>query len=133
MANEIALSESAAKELLARDEDQLYEMLGLRAKATESDLTKQGNLELAVTYSSHMGPMDDIRKIGKRMFNKLQTQAYGLVCGDDAEDQADRNKIFSALGIGTEAAVIALTSVLIGINKKYGSTYAGIRITGVNK
>jgi len=26
-----------------------------------------------------------------------------------------------------------MTSILIGINKKYGSTHAGIKITGVSK
>jgi hypothetical protein len=29
--------------------------------------------------------------------------------------------------------VEGLTSVLIGINKKYGSTHAGIKITGISK
>jgi hypothetical protein len=65
-------------------------------------------------YSPHMGPMEDLQNIGRSMFNKLQMQAYGLVCDKELEDKEDRNKIVVALGIGTEAAVIALTSVLIG-------------------
>jgi len=114
MATQNQLSRAAAKELLSRSPDQLYELLGVRAKATEDDLSKQGFLDPAVAYSEHMGPKEDLEKIGRRMFHKLQTQAYGLVCGKDPEDESDRNKIVTALGIGTEAAVIALTSVLIG-------------------
>jgi hypothetical protein len=35
--------------------------------------------------------------------------------------------------IENSVVIEGLTSVLIGINKKYGSTHAGIKITGVNK
>jgi predicted dinucleotide-binding enzyme len=35
--------------------------------------------------------------------------------------------------IENSVVVEGLTSVLIGINQKYGSTHAGIRITGITK
>ena len=107
------LSRPAAEELLSRDTDQLYELLGLRLKATEEDLNKQGNLEPEIEYPEHLGLMEDLQKIGRRVFNKIHTQAYTLVCGTSQEDEADRNKIIAAFGIGAEATVIALTSVLI--------------------
>jgi predicted dinucleotide-binding enzyme len=35
--------------------------------------------------------------------------------------------------IENSVVVEGMTSILIGINKKYGSTHAGIKITGVSK
>jgi len=62
-----------------------------------------------------------------------------LVTGTSKEARAETIKLVEAAGlIGWDAGPIensvvveGLTSVLIGINKKYGSTHAGIKITGV--
>lgn len=62
-----------------------------------------------------------------------------LVTGTSKEARAETLKLVEAAGLtGWDAGALensvvieGLTSVLIGINKKYGSTYAGIRITGV--
>lgn len=64
-----------------------------------------------------------------------------LVTGTGPEVRAEAIKLVEAAGlIGWDAGPIensvvveGLTSVLIGINKKYGSTHAGIKITGVKK
>lgn len=114
MATQSKLSKTAAKKLLASEPDQLYEMLGVRIKASQRDLSLQGEYDPSVVYSKHMGPMEDLQRIGRRMFNKLQIQAYKLVCGADPEDEADRNKIIDALGVSGEAAVVVLSSVLVG-------------------
>jgi len=63
-----------------------------------------------------------------------------LVTGTSKEARAEVIKLVQAAGlIGWDAGplensvvVEGLTSVLIGINKKYGSTHAGIKITGAN-
>lgn len=64
-----------------------------------------------------------------------------LVTGTGPEARAEAIKLVEAAGLtGWDAGPIensvvveGLTSVLIGINKKYGSTHAGIKITGVKK
>jgi hypothetical protein len=64
-----------------------------------------------------------------------------LVTGTSKDARAETIKLVEAAGLtGWDAGPIensvvveGLTSVLIGINKKYGSTHAGIKITGVNK
>lgn len=64
-----------------------------------------------------------------------------LVTGTGPEVRAEAIKLVEAAGLtGWDAGPIensvvveGLTSVLIGINKKYGSTHAGIKITGVKK
>jgi len=64
-----------------------------------------------------------------------------LVTGTSKDARAETVKLVEAAGLtGWDAGPIensvvveGLTSVLIGINKKYGSTHAGITITGVDK
>ena len=64
-----------------------------------------------------------------------------LVTGTSKDARADVVMLVDAAGLrGWDAGplensvvVEGLTSVLIGINKKYGSTHAGIKITGVSK
>ncbi len=64
-----------------------------------------------------------------------------LVTGSSKNARAETLKLVSAAGlIGWDAGPIensvvieGMTSVLININKQYGSTHAGIKITGVTK
>lgn len=64
-----------------------------------------------------------------------------LVTGTSKEARAEALKLVTAAGlIGWDAGPIensvvleGLTSVLLNINKQYGSTHAGIKITGVSK
>ena len=64
-----------------------------------------------------------------------------LVTGTSKDARTETIKLVEAAGLtGWDAGPIenavvveGLTSVLIGINKKYGTTHAGIKITGVNK
>jgi len=63
-----------------------------------------------------------------------------LVTGTGKEARGETIKLVQAAGLtGWDAGPIensvvveGLTSVLIGINKKYGSTHAGIKITGIH-
>jgi NADPH-dependent F420 reductase len=64
-----------------------------------------------------------------------------LVTGTTKEARSETLKLVEAAGLnGWDAGPIensvvveGLTSVLIGINRKYGSTHAGIRITGASR
>jgi len=63
-----------------------------------------------------------------------------LVCGTSKEARAEVLKLVAAAGLtGWDAGplensvvVEGMTSVLIGINKQYGGTHAGIKITGAS-
>lgn len=64
-----------------------------------------------------------------------------LVTGSSKEARAETIKLVESAGLrGWDAGPIensvvveGMTSILIGINKKYGSTHAGIKITGVKQ
>jgi NADPH-dependent F420 reductase len=70
-----------------------------------------------------------------------EVECHVLVTGTSPEVRAEALKLVEAAGLtGWDAGPIensvvveGLTSVLIHINKKYGSTHAGVTITGVQK
>lgn len=77
----------------------------------------------------------------EHLLDNAEVECDVLVTGTSKDARADVIKLVEAAGLtGWDAGplensvvVEGLTSVLIGINKKYGSTYAGIKLTGVSK
>lgn len=75
----------------------------------------------------------------EHLLDNADVECDVLVAGTSKEARGEVLKLVEAAGLrGWDAGPIensvvieGLTSVLIGINKKYGSTYAGIKITGV--
>lgn len=74
------------------------------------------------------------------LLDDLQVECDVLVTGTSSNARAEGLKLVDAAGLmGWDAGPLensvvieGLTSVLININKKYNSTHAGIRITGVS-
>lgn len=77
----------------------------------------------------------------EHLFGGKNANSDVLVTGSSQTARAETLKLVAAAGLtGWDAGPIensvvieGLTSVLIGINKKYGSTHAGIKITGVTR
>lgn len=77
----------------------------------------------------------------EHLLDNADVECDVLVTGTSKEARAETIKLVEAAGLrGWDAGPIensvvieGLTSVLIGINKKYGSTYAGIKITGAKR
>ena len=74
----------------------------------------------------------------EHLLDDTEVECDVLVTGTSKEARAETLKLVEAAGLrGWDAGPIensvvieGMTSVLIGINKKYGSTHAGIKITG---
>jgi hypothetical protein len=77
----------------------------------------------------------------EHLMTDAEVECDVLVTGSSKEARAEAIKLVEAAGLtGWDAGPIensvvveGLTSVLININKQYGSTHAGIKITGVHK
>lgn len=77
----------------------------------------------------------------ERLFNNEEIGCDVLVCGNSKEARQEIIVIATVIGLTAwdagpiENSVIpeGMTSILIGINKQFGTTSAGIQITGVNK
>jgi hypothetical protein len=106
-------AEPIVEKLLKAEESQLYEQLGIRAKVLAIDPTRGSSFEPDVTYEQAvMGPKEDVYEFGQRLFRRWNLEVYKLICGNDPEDQKDRDSLMNAFGIN-EVAVAAALSVLL--------------------
>jgi len=105
----------AVEQLLRKDEDQLYKELGMRTKALAQDpYLMTGSFDLEVTYDmAIMGPMDEIRQFGQRLFNRWTVEAHKLLCGAEAEDAEDLEELSEALGVSDVAVATLLAGFLV--------------------
>lgn len=77
----------------------------------------------------------------EHLLDDSEVECDVLVTGTSKEARAETIKLVEAAGLSgwdagpleNSVVVEGLTSVLIGINKKYGSTHAGIKITGITR
>ena len=118
--------------LLKSDETQLYEQLGMRAKAIEQNPSKAGLFDPEVTYDyPEMGLKDDIYELGQRLFRRWNREAYSLVCGSETKDTKERENLTKAIGV-TDAAVAAVLSGMLvttfGLGTSDCSSVAAIEI-----
>lgn len=107
-------AEPAVSKLLKADEDQLYEQLGIRAKAVAADPTVGSSFDPSVTYDqAEMGLKEDVREFGQRLFRRWEVEAYKLICGSDYEDQQDRKELVNSFGVSDVAVAAALSALLV--------------------
>jgi hypothetical protein len=103
------------EKLLQSHSEQLFAELGLRLKAIENDPAQAGSFETTTTFDAPFaGPLDTLREIGQRFFERFSPDAYGLVCGSDDENAGVRKKLLDALNLGETAFAATLVSALIG-------------------
>lgn len=110
-------AEPAVKKLLKSDEEQLYETLGIVAKAIENDPSKSGSFEPRVTYDfAHMGLKEDVMEMGQKLFNRWIVEAYKLACGSDRQGRKDREALMEAFGFNDEVMIAAALAALFVTN-----------------
>jgi hypothetical protein len=107
-------AQAAAEKLLKADESQLYEILGMRAKAIAADPATAGSFDPTVAYDeSLMGIRQDVIEFGQRLFRRWSVEAYGIICGEGADDQSDRKELAEAFGLGDAVVAGAITTALV--------------------
>lgn len=107
-------SDQALGRLLQATDDQLFEQLGIRAKAIAANPAAAGSFEPNVAYDgAAMGPLDDVREYGKRLYKRWNREAYKLICGSDKEEITDRQKLLDAFGGGEVAVAAALSGLFV--------------------
>lgn len=114
MSDLVNQTEPVVKKLLKADERQLYEQLGIREQAIQTDPEKSNFLDPQVIYNpALMGGKEDVLELGKNIFNGWAVEAYKLTCGSEDEDLEDRKKLITATGVSEVAIASALASLLI--------------------
>jgi hypothetical protein len=114
MSNLNAQAEAAVASLIESDESQLYEQLGIRSRAIEQNPAVAGSFDPLVTFdAAAMGPIEDVRNLGKRIFRRWENEAFGLACGKRPDEAADRKAIGEAFGIGVTTVAALITTALV--------------------
>jgi len=107
-------AEPAVEKLLKSEENQLYEQLGIRAKAIASDLTKGSSFEPQVIYvQAQMGLKEDVLEFGRRLFTRWNVESYKLICGSDLQDQIDRKDFANAFKVNDVTVAATLSALLV--------------------
>ena len=106
--------EPLLKKLLKADEKQLYEILGIREKAIESDPDKRNLIDPQVTYDeAQMGTKEEVLELGQNIFERWALETYKLACGSEDTDLEERKKLVTASGVSEVAIASAITGLLI--------------------
>ena len=114
MADLEGYAQPAMEKLLQSDPDQLYAELGLRRKAIEDDPSRAGSFDVTVPYDAPFaGPLDVLKEFGQNFFRRFSRDVYGLVCGGDEENAAERQKLVDAFGLGKTTFAAALAALLV--------------------
>jgi hypothetical protein len=104
----------ATEAVIGKDLENLYEELGMRSKAIGVDLTRMGDPVLSVNYDGKlMGPMTEIADLGKRIAKRWIREIHQVVCGNEADDKDDREKLQSLFGLKGSDLATALTAFLV--------------------
>ncbi len=108
------IAEPVVDKLLRADEEQLYEQLGIRAKALARDPSIAGSFDIEILYDqTEMGAKEEVLKLGRRVFHRWNVEAHKLVCGTSTQDITERNKLRDAFGLSETAVAAVLSAFLV--------------------
>jgi hypothetical protein len=101
-----------AERLAGSDAEALYARLGRQEKAIERRPELAQDPTLDPPYdSSHMGLIDDLMEVGRRVASKWSRKLHELVCGEDGGEE--RKNLLAALNVSQAAAIALVTSMLL--------------------
>jgi len=107
----------SATRLSAKDEASLELLLGMRAKAVERDPALKDDPDFEPKYEgATMGPLDDIKALGRRILNRWNKELYGVVCGSQTKDQESRKAVLDSLNLGETAVIAAVAGALVSLH-----------------
>jgi hypothetical protein len=103
--------EPAIDELLLENEDELFEQLGRRVQAIEGSSVLGDYFDFDVSFDPS-GAREAFRRLGARIYQRWESEAFGLVCGTGSGDGGDRKKLAEAFGVGGTAVAAMITAGL---------------------
>jgi hypothetical protein len=92
-----------------KSDDELLELIGRETHASLAQYEEP--LSDALGFSIQ----ENVKQLGRRVYKRLNKELHSLVCGQSAEDDADRKLIFQAIGKNDLILGAALASALISL------------------
>jgi hypothetical protein len=100
--------------LLLADDDSLLEQLGIYVKANVARQAAVVEYAPTITHDEKMmGPLDDVRALGRRVLARWNRELFQVMCGSAAGDQKERESLLKAIGVSDVAIASALTALLV--------------------
>jgi len=116
MPNLSAIVTTATRLNEQKEDEALYVLIGMREKAVANEPALKDDPNLEVVYAEPtMGPLDDIKRLGKRITNRWNKELYAIVCGNEDKDTEVRQSLLNSLSLGEAAVIAAVASALIGL------------------
>jgi hypothetical protein len=108
---------AAANQLNEQKEDEaLLVLIGMREKAIAADPERKDDPNLSVVYEEPtMGPLDDIKRLGKRVTNRWNKELYAICCGNADKDSKERTELLNSINLGEAAVMAAVAGALISL------------------
>lgn len=78
------------------------------------DFGMSGEVVPAVRPVDELVSRDDLRQLGRRVFDEINAAAWQLICGATDRDAAERERLLGAFGAGPAAIAAYMTVALIG-------------------
>ncbi len=105
---------AAAQSYAEYDEDALLVVLGKQENAIMNDPTLAADPNLNPDYNStHMGVIDDVKSLGRRIAARWNKELFAIVCGSG--NNHARKELLDALNLGEAAAIAAVAGMLLAI------------------
>ena len=99
-----------------QDDEALLVLIGMREKAISAEPARKDDPNLEVVYEEPtMGPLDDIKRLGKRVASRWNKELFGIVCGNESKDSKERAALLDSLNLGEAAVIAAVAGALIGL------------------
>jgi len=99
-----------------QDDEALLVLIGMREKAISAEPARKDDPNLEVVYEgSTMGPLDDLKRLGKRVASRWNKELFAIVCGPDNKDSEEREQLLNSLNLGEAAVIAAVAGALIGL------------------
>jgi hypothetical protein len=116
MATEAEVITAAQHLSTTKDETSLLVLVGMLDQAIKEKPELADQAEVPLVYdSTHMGLLDPILAVGRKILKKWNKAVHGLVCGNGAEDSKERQNIVSAFRAGEAAVIGAVAAALMGL------------------
>ncbi len=96
------------------DDKSLFLEIGQRASlsAEKPAAATAPPAELKVEFA-HLGVNEDLVELGKRIAKRLLRELNKLLCGDDAADKEEREKVAKTFGLTNETVAAAIAAALV--------------------
>ena len=86
----------------------------MRYRAVKEIPALKDNVEFEPEYEAQtMGPLDDIKAVGRKILNRWNKELYSLVCNKKGDDQKGRKAILDSLSLSETAVIGAVATTLL--------------------